>query len=76
MQRDRRVGSTEPSPVEASSHEGLKVDGAGERCKGAAQTGEGKRCGQVVEGMGDRYGVTDEDMGEEQQSNHKMKDSS
>lgn len=44
--------------------------------KGQAQTGEGKRCGQVVEGMGDRYGVTDEDMGEEQQSNHKMKDSS
>jgi hypothetical protein len=32
----QRVGSTEPSPVEASSHEGLKVDGAGERCKGAS----------------------------------------
>lgn len=47
-QRDRRVGSTEPSPVEASSHEGLKVDGAGERCKGAAQMGK-------ESGM-DRYG--------------------
>lgn len=37
VQQDRRVGRTEPSPVEASSHEGLKVDGAGERCKGASR---------------------------------------
>lgn len=37
-----------PSPVEASSHEGLKVDGAGERWKeGQAQT-EGRRGGQKV----------------------------
>lgn len=32
-------GGESPSPVEASSHEGLKVDGAGERWKeGRAQT--------------------------------------
>jgi hypothetical protein len=29
-------GGESPSPVEASSHEGLKVDGAGERWKGAS----------------------------------------
>lgn len=39
MEEELREGRWRPSPVEASRHEGLEVDGAGERCKeGQAQT--------------------------------------
>lgn len=58
------MGRTEePSPVEASSHEGLKVDGAGERCKGASR--QEKERGGDDGRMAGRCGVTEGDTGEE-----------
>lgn len=73
MQQGRRVGRTEPSPVEASSHEGLKVDGAGERCKGASRQ-EKERGGDDGRDGGTGV-VSNGDTGEEQQSSHKMRPS-
>lgn len=61
QQREEGGGAQSPSPVEASSHEGLKVDGAGERCKRGEhrqRRREGAEVGRVeVGGVADGNGV-------------------